>query len=217
MRYGSGLPVAGEWDSRQGLSNGGERLKLSHGSGTAIYDFVYDDNAPWPDEADGDGVSLTLIDPSAAPDHALAASWQVSSNPAGSPGLAEGALPFAKWMTSNGFVDPLGEWNSSGFSNLMAYALGADLTTGSGGSHPLVTLVEIGGVQYPVIEFRRRVGASDVTVMAQASNDLADWSGATVFHEVIPRGDGTESVFIRSASPISAEPKQFLRVLVSLD
>ncbi len=217
MRYGSGLPVAGEWDASQGLSNGGERLKLSHGSGTAIHDFVYDDNVPWPSEADGDGVSLTLIDPSSAPDQALAASWQVSSNPAGSPGLAEGASPFAQWMASNGFVDPLGEWNASGISNLMAYALGADLTAGSGGSNPLVTLVEIEGEHYPVIEFRRRVGASDVSFVAQVSADLDDWSGATVPYDAIPRGDGTESVFIRSATSISAEPKQFLRIYVSLN
>jgi hypothetical protein len=217
MRYGSGLPVAGEWDSLQSLSNGGERLKLSHGSGTAIHDFIYDDNAPWPSEADGDGVSLTLIDPSSAPDHALAASWQASSSPAGSPGVADGVSPFVQWMTSNGFVDPLGAWNSSAFSNLMAYALGADLTAGSGGSNPLVTLVEIDGEEYPVIEFRRRAGASDVSFVAQVSIDLTDWSGATVPHEVIPRGDGTESVFVRSASPISAEPKQFLRVMVSLN
>ena len=99
----------------------------------------------------------------------------------------------------------------------MAYAFGTDLTAGSGGSSPLVTLVEIEGEEYPMIEFRRRVGASDVSFVAQVSADLDDWSGATVPHDVIPRGDGTESVFIRSASPISAEPKQFLRVKVMLN
>jgi hypothetical protein len=51
--FGFGLPVAGEWESGQNPSNGGERLKLSYGAGTAIHDFEYDDNAPWPGEADG--------------------------------------------------------------------------------------------------------------------------------------------------------------------
>ena len=62
-RYGAGLPVAGEWDLNDKLSNGGENLKLSLGSGTAIIEFAYDDNAPWPTSPDGGGSSLTLILP----------------------------------------------------------------------------------------------------------------------------------------------------------
>jgi len=213
MRYGPGLPVAGEWESGQNLSNGGERLKLSHGSGTAVHDFEYDDEAPWPLAADGVGVSLVLIDPLLAPEHAQSANWQASSSSSGSPALAEGVSPFAQWMASNGLVDPLGEWNASGFSNLMAYALGADLT---GDSKPLVSLVEFEGERYPVIEFRRRLGASEVRFEAQVSFDLDDWSGATVPFEIIPRGDGTEGVLMRSAFSISKEPRQFLRILVSL-
>lgn len=214
MRYGPGLPVAGEWEPGQYLSHCGKRLKLSHGSGTAVHDFEYDDEAPWPLAAYGVGMSLVLIDPLLAHGHGQFASWQASSSSSGSPVLAEGVSPFAQWMASNGFVDPLAEWNASGFSNLMAYALGADLT---GDSKPLVSLVEFEGERYPVIEFRRRLGASEVRFEAQVSFDLDDWSGATVPHEVIPRGDGTESVFIRPATSISAEPKQFLRIYVSLN
>ena len=60
FRYGAGLPVAGEWDPTQKLSNGGENVKLSLGSGTAIIEFTYDDAAPWPTSPDGAGFSLTL-------------------------------------------------------------------------------------------------------------------------------------------------------------
>lgn len=55
-----------------------------------------------------------------------------------------------------------------------------------------------------MIEFCRRVGVLSVSFMVQFSDDLDGWSGATVPFEVIARGDGTESVFIRSVSPTSA-------------
>ena len=39
MRYGLGLPIAGEWDTKDKLNNGGERIKLSFGAGVPIRDF----------------------------------------------------------------------------------------------------------------------------------------------------------------------------------
>jgi hypothetical protein len=35
-------------------------VKLSYGAGTAIRDFTYDDEAPWPAAADGTGATLVL-------------------------------------------------------------------------------------------------------------------------------------------------------------
>ena len=55
-------------------------------AGEVILDFSYDDRAPWPEEADGDGAALGLVDPSARPDHGLAASWRASRLIDGSPG-----------------------------------------------------------------------------------------------------------------------------------
>lgn len=57
-----------------GLSGGGELIRLFDDIGTLI-DFVeYDDADPWPVEADGNGPTLELINPSF--DNSLAASWQ---------------------------------------------------------------------------------------------------------------------------------------------
>ncbi|MDG2125100.1 MAG: CotH kinase family protein, partial [Verrucomicrobiales bacterium] len=56
--YGDTLPVAGEWDSTDSLSNGGERIKLSHGSGTPIHDFTYDDAGEWPTAPDGTATTV---------------------------------------------------------------------------------------------------------------------------------------------------------------
>lgn len=58
VRYGTGLPIAGEYKDNEenSLSNGGERIKLALGA-LAIHDFVYDNNAPWPGYPDGEGYS----------------------------------------------------------------------------------------------------------------------------------------------------------------
>lgn len=55
-RYGPDLQVAGQYEGR--LANGGERIKLSFGTGTGLLDFTYDDEGQWPTEADGQGQSL---------------------------------------------------------------------------------------------------------------------------------------------------------------
>ena len=57
-----------------GLSGGGELITIKNANGVLIDAVEYDDNSPWPDEPDGDGPTLQLIDP--ALDNSLASSWQ---------------------------------------------------------------------------------------------------------------------------------------------
>ncbi|MBN2164371.1 MAG: lamin tail domain-containing protein [Pontiellaceae bacterium] len=86
LRYGAGLPVAGQWAAGDKLSNGGEQVKVSYGGGDPIRDFIYDDSAPWPETADGGGHSLELTDPALRPDHTVATNWQGSFLAGGTPG-----------------------------------------------------------------------------------------------------------------------------------
>jgi len=66
-----------------GLSGSGELIRIFDAEGMMV-DFVeYGDDAPWPEEADGNGSSLELIDP--ALDNNLAESWEASINH-GTPG-----------------------------------------------------------------------------------------------------------------------------------
>jgi hypothetical protein len=66
-----------------GLSGGGELIRLFDSNG-ALMDMVeYDDSAPWPKEADGNGPTLELLNPSY--DNSLAISWSASEG-YGSPG-----------------------------------------------------------------------------------------------------------------------------------
>lgn len=99
-RYGTGLPIAGEWEPGDNLGNDDEQLKLSLGTGTAIHDFIYLDLAPWPTSPDGPGYSLTLRDPAAAPDHSLPENWRASAVLYGSPG-SDDTLTYAGWAAAN--------------------------------------------------------------------------------------------------------------------
>lgn len=69
------------------LSGKGERINLFDDDKCLVDYVIYDDKSPWPTEPDGDGPSLSLIDPNL--DNALPASWESSVNvnsPHGTPG-----------------------------------------------------------------------------------------------------------------------------------
>ncbi|NIN33562.1 MAG: hypothetical protein GTO60_00040, partial [Gammaproteobacteria bacterium] len=60
------------------LANNGERIKLVDAIGETILDFEYEDD--WRPITDGDGFSLTIIEPSDSaiyPDAGLAAYWKL--------------------------------------------------------------------------------------------------------------------------------------------
>ena len=84
LRYGAGLPIAGNYAGN--LSNGGERIKLSIGAGTPLIEFIYNDDAEgWPSESDGNGKSLIRVDLGNEADLSAGNSWAVGEV-GGSPG-----------------------------------------------------------------------------------------------------------------------------------
>lgn len=82
--YGMQITLADEGYGGRNLSNGGETISLRTSGGQVIQTFTYDDAAPWPEAADGDGFSLELIDPSGDPTNAN--NWQASLTLGGTPG-----------------------------------------------------------------------------------------------------------------------------------
>ncbi len=220
MRYGAGLPIAGDWDPNDKLDNGGERLKLSFGAGDPILDFSYDDLAPWPTAPDGDGESLTLIAPNSLPDHGLAANWRSSTNQHGSPGTDESASAFEAWLAAEGASDPAAPFRGSSLSNLLAYSLGADLAPSPESALPVITTVDEGGLLYPALRYRTRQSAPELTFVVEISEQLVSWeSGAALTVEVgspQDNGDGTVSATDRAVQTVSALPGLYLRLRVSL-
>jgi hypothetical protein len=90
FRYGTALPVAGEFEGN--LANGGELLRIAGPDSSTIREFVYNDTAPWPETADGLGFSLVLQDPNSAPAHGDPTNWAASTAVGGTPG-AGGSAP----------------------------------------------------------------------------------------------------------------------------
>ena len=59
-----------------GLNNAGETVRLFNTQGAIIDSLTYDDEAPWPVEPDGNGPTLSLLNPNL--DNALPENWSVS-------------------------------------------------------------------------------------------------------------------------------------------
>ena len=73
-----------------GLAGGSDEVRIFDNFGVIIDSVSYDDEAPWPVEADGQGYSLELINIES--DNSIAESWQASEYIQGSPGIENGVL-----------------------------------------------------------------------------------------------------------------------------
>lgn len=82
-RYGTGLPIAGEFSDETGLSRS-ETIQLTDGVGATIQHFTYDSSGDWPNRADGNGSSLVVIDTSG--DYDDPDNWRSSIAFGGTPG-----------------------------------------------------------------------------------------------------------------------------------
>lgn len=82
-RYGAGFAIAGEYAGY--LGNGGEQLRIEDVQNEKILDFDYND--AWYPSTDGDGLSLVVVDETAAFNTwGEPANWQPSLTENGSPG-----------------------------------------------------------------------------------------------------------------------------------
>jgi hypothetical protein len=83
------VAVAGVYTNR--LSNGGERVTLTHVNGASIFSTAYETRPPWAQTADGLGFSLVPVNPNANPNPDSSSNWRASSSIGGSPGADDPA------------------------------------------------------------------------------------------------------------------------------
>ncbi|MFH0733812.1 MAG: CotH kinase family protein [bacterium] len=93
-----------------GLSSSGELVRLYDANFRIIDSLTFDDNAPWPTAPDGNGTSLSLINPNL--DNSLATSWKASLGH-GTPGsvndiftLINEPIEFFSYSLSQNYPNP---------------------------------------------------------------------------------------------------------------
>ncbi|MGK0189408.1 MAG: hypothetical protein ACI9R3_005225 [Verrucomicrobiales bacterium] len=216
--------IVGEFRNGSGLNNAGESLAIAGVNKTVFRDFRYDDKAPWPESADGQGYSLQLRSPETVPDHAIAESWRASNNLLGSPGISDDTVDssYAAWATTNGVIGgPDSDDDSDSISNFLEFALlSPPLETST---HLLpdaqVQGVEINGTTdiFLTFSFRRNPGAPEIKYSVESSSDLQTWESTDqmIIISSALTGDGSETVTYRSSQPIEASVSLYVRLRVA--
>lgn len=195
---GNTATIAGTF-AAQRLSNGGEAIKLDDATGSTVEEFTYDNNLPWPVQADGTGASLVRVNTSASPAEPL--NWRASSP---TPGTSS-THSLASWMADRGITDASADPDGNGYTALAEYALGIDLTA----DRPAVVRVPEG----ITFTFRRRLDSEGVSITPELSTDLNSWH--TLNAPVTKRTvniDGTETITLL----LTPSPQGFCRLVISL-
>ena len=207
-RYGASWPnvrILGTWSGS--LSNQGERVILNGVGGSVIRDFVYDDNAPWPTAADGTGRSLVLAAPLTNPDHALPGSWR-----AGSVGGTPGLSAWQRWAQERAVTNPEDDSDRDGRTAFMEYVLGSSPGTADAAEPISAVSGPDGHLRISLIH----ADAEDVALEPLVSPDLAVWGGGMVLESSGPNGDGRTITVWRSAAPMAASSRQFVKLRAEL-
>lgn len=221
-RHGGGQSIAGEWEEGDNLSNAGEEIKVSLGAGDPIQEFVYDDVAPWPAQADQGGWSLVLRAPLAAPDHTEPENWRASSVLNGTPGAADGQS-YAEWAAQYGVTDPLADTEADTLNNVLEYAFGGSPTTHDSARLPVVTVQphDVNGQtsDYLTLTLRRPLDADQAAAVAEWSSSLASnsWSANGVrISTATDTVAGLVTEVWRAPTPVSATPHLHGRIRIIL-
>jgi hypothetical protein len=196
------------------LNNDGEQIVLLTGDDAIIRDLTYNDQAPWPVSADGDGTSLVLIQPMGNPDHADPLSWRASIVLGGNPAASDAAF----------FVgDPSADLDRDGVSALLEYFLGTSDNEDSRETLPASGIVQLdqGAAleDYFTMTFTHALNADDIRYEVERTHDLSTWETGAGQVELVSQtdhGDGSATTTFRSSDPVPADLRQFLRLRVIL-
>jgi hypothetical protein len=173
------------------LSNGGETIKIDDATGSTVQEFTYGDKAPWPEEADGTGHSLVLINPATNPDHSEPANWRSSTVPGGSPGSSEST-----------------SFPGGGPTALLAYAQWGEAAPRAA----QITIDENGNTLFT---FSRNIAADDVEILVEISDELKEWTLRQEPESSENLGDGTARMTVHLPARGTSNTR-FVRLRASL-
>jgi hypothetical protein len=221
LRYGSGMPVAGQYSGK--LDNAGENLILYTPGDDVIRGVEYDDVSPWPVSADGTGVSLVRRHPSEPAGDSDPEGWTVSGAIGGSPEGADFFAPgtFDSWATgtftpsqlaSSALSGPAADPDGDGRGNAEEYAFNTQPLVADQ-PEAIFTWSTVAAADHAAVRIRRPVGVTDVLYELLATDNLeGEWTViGTAAAETSPLGSGIEHAVFRDATPATGAMR-FLRV-----
>ena len=207
-RFASGLPIAGTYGGK--LNDGGESLALLAADGSVIAEIAYDDQAPWPEEADGTGAALVMRSTSEWPVPNDPSQWTTAGGggrPGGVPvidGGNEGPSALSVWLTARG-ID-----NASNL-DLLTFALGWDLNE-NGKSHLAVQSMD-DSLELEIV-YCHRSESGNVRYTVEVSQDLTLWERLEIQSSV---SDVVENGLKRVTIPgVSRDRGQYFRLAVDV-
>jgi len=207
-RYGTGLPVAGVFENATQLANSGETLTLIGADLETIQSFRFNDKAPWPTAPDGNGYTLTLINPQNHPDPSLPSSWRASVLLGGSPG-ADDTDSYTTWASSFGNLSATEDSDGDGLVNYLEYAMGTSPLVRNPSHATLVW-----NDDYSAVSFPRSKAGEAVVLGVEFSEDLATWVSGEII-SVADTEDGRELLTVVPPAANLAAQKRFVRLKVS--
>ena len=209
--YGDPGNIVGEYRAADGsnkLSNGGEAITLNDAQGTLILSFEYNDQAPWPTQADGGGYALELVNPtSGSTDPTQPINWRSSRLPGGSPGTDGDSTDLATWASANGITNLTLDPDHDGQTHLEEFLFNTNPFLAD---HPKISTSIID--ETFIMEVTIRNGADGVTYSAQQSPDLINWTDALYQGRQSNQDGETETLFFSTTSP-PLKTREFLRFL----
>jgi hypothetical protein len=198
--YGDDPRIGGQFSG--GLDNNGEEIAVIAANDLDIVRFRYEDDAPWPEAADGPGRTMVLSRPGDNPVHAT--NWRSSTTNGGNPGGSD-RVAFSG--------NPLADEDIDATVALLEYALGSSDTVANDTQRPsaMIETFDIGAGPQPFLTITTRVApaADDAALDAQFGTNLTVWGPAFFLGETINGGVITR----KWRSPVPAGPTpQYLRL-----
>ncbi len=109
--------------------------------------------------------------------------------------------------------------DNDGATNLLEFATGTDPLADSSAQRPVQSIASVAGTNYLALTFRRRTGASAVSIIVEATSDLitGPWLPDPVqFGVAVDNADGTETVTFRDIIPLGTVPLRLMRLKVTV-
>ncbi|HCQ32347.1 MAG TPA: hypothetical protein DIV54_02530, partial [Verrucomicrobiales bacterium] len=174
-----------------------------------LHEFIYDDNPPWPEDADAGGFAIELArtsdhsadDPLDPLGHGVASNWRLG----GSPGRSSSELFRGS--------DPFADSDQDGLSALLEHALASDDQNPSSGPGLISAERQDGTLTF---SFQRKIAADDILFSVEVSRDLVTWTGDTELVSERGGSDGTSIVTYRSTLEGDHDSKLFMRLRAAL-